>query len=132
MNNKKPDTANYIAALALSAVVLILWQFFFIAPMAEKQRLAAEQSAPATTASPATPGAPPLAAPARTQPREAALASSGARLRFDSAKVDGSIRLTGAQIDDLRLKEYRETLDPKSPEVVFLTPHGTPVATLVH
>ena len=129
MNNKKPDTANYIAALALSAVVLILWQYFFIAPMAEKQRLAAEQSAPATTASPATPGAPPLAAPARTQPREASLVSSGARLRFDSAKVDGSIRLTGAQIDDLRLKQYRETLDPKSPEVVFLTPHGTPVAT---
>jgi YidC/Oxa1 family membrane protein insertase len=138
MNNKRPDTGNYMAALALSAAVLFLWQYFFIAPLAERQRHAAEQAAqttapaaPGTAAVTAagTPATPQTLAPAAIQPRELVLASSGARLKFENSKVDGSIRLTGAQIDDLRLKKYRETLDPTSPEVVFLTPHGTANAT---
>src|SRR5262249_6408288 len=29
----------------------------------------------------------------------------------------------------LRLKKYRETIDPKSPEIVFLSPSGTQLAT---
>ena len=38
MNNKPPDTGNYMIALFLSAVVLIVWQYFFIGPLNERQR----------------------------------------------------------------------------------------------
>lgn len=137
MNNpNRPASGNYMTALILSAAVLLVWHFFFIAPMAERQRLAAEaaraqQTTDGTTAVPGTgtPGAPAVAGPVKIQSREAVLASGGARVAFENDKVDGSIRLTGAQIDNLRLKKYREELDPASDEVVFLTPRGTATAT---
>jgi YidC/Oxa1 family membrane protein insertase len=139
MNGNRPDTRNYLIALLLSAFVLLVWHFLFIAPMAERQKLAAERAAAAQklaegegAAGPAAagvPGMPGSAGPYKAQTREAALASGGARLAFENDKVDGSIRLTGAQIDNLRLKKYRETLDPASDEVIFLTPRGTASAT---
>lgn len=139
MNSNRPDSRNYIVALLLSALVLLFWHFFFIAPMAERQKLAAERAAAAQklaegegAAGPAAtgvPGMPASAGPVQAQTREAALVSGGARIVFENDKVDGSIRLTGAQIDDLRLRKYRETLDPTSDEVIFLTPRGTASAT---
>jgi YidC/Oxa1 family membrane protein insertase len=137
MNNNKPDGGNLIAAMLLCLVVLVGWQYFFVTPELERQRQAAERAAEqqkTTTPLPGAPAAP--GAPATTTtpagqplPREAVLAASGARISFENAKVDGSIRLTGAQIDNLRLKDYRETVDPKSPEIVFLTPSGSIGAT---
>ncbi len=50
---------------------------------------------------------------------------SGARVAIDTPTVDGSLRLKGARFDDLRLKKYRETVDPKSPEIVLLAPQST-------
>ena len=139
MNDNKPEGGNLIAAMVLCLAVLVGWQYFFVSPQLERQRQAAEQAAkqaettPATAAAPgapAVPGAPTTAQPSgQPLPREAVLAASGARLTFENAKVDGSIRLTGAQIDNLRLKDYRETVDPKSPEIVFLTPTGSLGAT---
>ena len=67
-----------------------------------------------------------MAAP---QQAEAILAGDRARVKVDSATIDGSIRLTGARFDDLRFKAYRKDVDPKSPEIVFLTPQGAQLAT---
>jgi len=137
MKDNKPDSTNLIAAMLLCVVVMVAWQFFFVNPQVEKQREAAQRAAEqqkttAPTIAPTTPGAPitpALLPPGQTMPLEDALKTGGARLEFDNPKVDGSIRLTGGQIDNLRLKDYRETTDPKSPEIVFLTPHGTTGAT---
>ena len=57
--------------------------------------------------------------------REAALKVGGARVAIDTPMLDGSIALKGAKLDDLRLKKYRETTDPKSPEIVLLAPKST-------
>ncbi len=38
--------------------------------------------------------------------------------------VSGSLNLKGAQLDDLRLKNYRETVEPGSPTIVLLSPFG--------
>ncbi|MEQ1865535.1 MAG: membrane protein insertase YidC, partial [Micropepsaceae bacterium] len=126
--NKQPESRNLIAAVLLSVLVLAAWQYFVEAPRieAQRQRLAAERAAQTeTTTAPAIPGAPTSAPEIAPPPRDTLIATGGARLKFDNDKIDGSIRLTGAQIDDLRLKQYRETIDPKSPEIVFLTPQGT-------
>ncbi|MDZ4870038.1 MAG: membrane protein insertase YidC [Alphaproteobacteria bacterium] len=137
MKDNKPDSTNLIVAMLLCVVVMVAWQFFFVNPQVEKQREAAQRAAEqqkttAPTIAPTAPGAPvtpALLPPGQTMPLEDALKTGGARLEFDNPKVDGSIRLTGGQIDNLRLKDYRETVDPKSPEIVFLTPHGTTGAT---
>jgi YidC/Oxa1 family membrane protein insertase len=125
MTNNK----NFFLAILLSAAVLLGWQYFIAKPQmqAEKARQAtlAKQEKPASAATaPALPGAAP-AAPAARLSREAALKASGPRIVIDTPMVDGSIQLKGARIDDLRLKRYHESVDPKSPEIVLLAPKST-------
>jgi YidC/Oxa1 family membrane protein insertase len=40
--------------------------------------------------------------------------------------LEGSISLKGGRIDDLSLLKFRETVDPKSPPIVLLSPSGAP------
>ncbi len=120
-NNK-----NLLIAMALSLMVFAGWQYFVATPQmkaeqARQQQLAKQEKA----APPKTPGLPALAAADQHESREAALKAGGPRVAIDAPMVDGSIRLTGASIDDLRLKNYRETIDPKSPEIVLLAPKST-------
>ena len=57
--------------------------------------------------------------------RAEALAQSP-RVRIDNGAVHGSIALKGGRIDDVTLANYRETVDPNSPEIVLLSPPGAP------
>ena len=128
MNNNK----NLILAFALSAAVLFGWQYFVAMPQmkveqAHQAALAKQEKVKPVDAAPA-PGSPNLALPkggAGHMTREAALKAGGARVAIDTPMLDGSIALKGAKLDDLRLKKYRETLDPKSPEIVLLAPKST-------
>src|SRR5262249_37089390 len=56
--------------------------------------------------------------------RAAALADSP-RVPIATGSVQGSIALKGARIDDVALVKFRETVDPKSPPVVLLSPART-------
>ena len=129
---------NFILAAVLSLAVVFFWQMLVISPRIEKERAAAEAQqalekaktaeggaavpagsgavpAPSSGGSAAVPGATDQAAPATTQ-------ETAGRIEFRSEKVDGSINLKGARIDDLNLAEYRETIDPTSPEIKLLSP----------
>ena len=123
MTNNK----NVIFAFLLGAVVLFAWQYFVATPSmkAEQAKQAAlshqEKSKPSASA----PGLPGIAAGDTHMTREAALKAGGKRVVIDTPMVDGSILLKGARLDDLRLKKYRETVDPKSPEIVLLAPKST-------
>src|SRR4029079_2115017 len=128
MNNNK----NVLLAIALAAAVLFLWQYFVATPAmkAEQARQAAltkqEKAKPPQSGPPgAAPALPGIAGTSPHMSREAALKAGGARVAIDTPMVDGSILLKGGKIDDLRLKKYRETVDPKSPEIVVLAPKGT-------
>ena len=57
--------------------------------------------------------------------REGALAASP-RVTIETPRVKGSIALKGGRIDDLSLTRYRETVDPRSPAIVLLSPSGSP------
>lgn len=120
------ENKNFIAAILLSMAIIFGWQYFYAAPLQKK--LTAETQTAETQTAPATggtvPGAATQAAPVS---REEALARSP-RLPFKSDYVEGSINLKGAMIDDLHLLRYRETIDPKSPTITFLSPSGTPGA----
>jgi YidC/Oxa1 family membrane protein insertase len=130
---------NTILAVILSGMVLIGWQYFFVAPQLEKQQAAqkAQQQAqqtqqtqpqggvapqPGAAPTPGQPGVPGRAAPALS--REQAIAAAP-RVKIDTPKMSGSIALKGGRIDDVSLVQYRVTVDPKSPAVTLLSPAGT-------
>jgi YidC/Oxa1 family membrane protein insertase len=120
---------NMFLAIALSALVIFGWQYFVVAPQmkADQARQAAlahqVKPQPQSAAEPAS--VPGMAGSTAHMTRTAALKASGERVAIDSPLLDGSIALKGAKLDDLRLKKYRETLDPKSPEIVLLAPKST-------
>jgi YidC/Oxa1 family membrane protein insertase len=52
--------------------------------------------------------------------------TSAERVRIDADRVEGSINLIGARIDDIELKDYRQTIDEDSPPIQLFAPQGTP------
>jgi YidC/Oxa1 family membrane protein insertase len=118
-NNK-----NFILAIVLSMAIIFGWQYFYAVPIAERAKQEAATSQTTTTTTAQVPGA---AQPAVAVTREQAL-STAPRLKIETPELQGSINLTGAQLDDLHLTQYRETIDPKSPTIVLLSPAGSPNA----
>ena len=123
------ENKNLILAISLSLLVVFGWQYFYAWPQLEKQRFAQQQlqqvqsngaASPVTkpNGQPALPGAAPEVA---IQPLETALAASP-RVAIDTPTLKGSIALKGARIDDISLKAYHETIDPKSPIIELLKP----------
>src|SRR6188768_2276237 len=140
------DQKNTILAIVLSAIVLIAWQYFVGLPQMEKQKQEAQLKAQqqqqqvqtpgqqptqaGTTAKPAQPGAAPTpgqpaGVPGQQLSREAAIKATP-RIAIETPSLRGSISLKGAQIDDLVLPKYHETVDKSSPPVVLLEPQGGP------
>ncbi len=62
--------------------------------------------------------------PGAVETRDQAIAKS-ARVTIDTPALSGSINLTGARLDDLKLKEYHETVDDKSPIITLFSPADT-------
>ncbi|RUY21994.1 YidC/Oxa1 family membrane protein insertase, partial [Mesorhizobium sp. M7A.F.Ca.CA.001.13.2.1] len=136
------NNRNFFITIALSVLILAVWQYFYVLPRSEAQREAArveqqrveeQKKAAGTnpgtdTGTPAAPGAIPNApgtdavTPAG---REQALATT-TRAKIDTPSLEGSINLTGARLDDLKLKHYTETVDKNSPEISLLNPAALP------
>ena len=110
---------NLILATALSFLVILAWFFFFPPP----EPVAPPQPA-AVTASDAPAVAPPAVTDAAGAAPTAEAAPEAPRIAIDTPRIEGSITLLGGRIDDLKLKDYKVTLDPKSDLVRLLTPVG--------
>ncbi len=122
---------NLLLAVALSGLLILGWdmgmRYFY--PDAS---LSGQTAAPATTsaapspaaAAPASIGAA-TAAPAAPVDLAQALAAP-ARVRIDAPRVEGSINLVGARIDDIELKDHRDSVKEDSRPVQLFAPEGTP------
>ncbi len=119
------DNKNFILAIVLSMLIIFGWQYFYAVPVAEKQaaQQPAQQQTTTTTAGGQIPG---TAQPTAIGRDEALIATP--RIKIETPSLSGSINLQGAQIDDLHLTKYRETIDRGSPTITFLSPAGTPGA----
>lgn len=110
---------NLLLATALSFVVILAWFFFFPPP----EPVIDPASEAALTTADGTPVNP--AAETAVATTEAADPVPDApRLTIDTPRLQGSISMRGGRIDDLLLKNYRETLDAASPLVRLLSPVG--------
>jgi YidC/Oxa1 family membrane protein insertase len=134
---------NTILAVVLSLIVVVGWQYFVGYPQMEKQRREAllkqqeqtqQQPSAATPATPGpqvgtppVPGAPAAASPSVGVTREA-LINASAHVAIDTPRLNGSIDLKGARIDNLALEQYRETIERDSPPIVLFSPSGAPDA----
>ena len=120
---------NLILATVLSFLVILGW--FVLFPPPEPAIDTQAPVATQTTESGAPAAVPPIAgvtpapvAPAAQIPTPAEELANGARVAIDTPSLQGSILLNGGRIDDLSLKNYRETLDPTSPNVTLLSRVG--------
>ncbi|MGY6535380.1 MAG: membrane protein insertase YidC [Pararhodobacter sp.] len=108
---------NLLLAFALSLLVIIGWFALFPPPSPEPGRTVAEgELVP-----------PPAAADGATTDATAAeeTAVGVVRVNIDTPRLTGTISLTGGRIDDLQLRDYRETTEPGSDIVHLFNPVGS-------
>lgn len=112
---------NLLLATALSFAVILVWFALFPPPDAvstEMDRAIAEDSltAPASERQSVTAG---------TVGQEPSTPTDEVRrLPIDTARLTGTLSVTGAVLDDLRLKDYFETIEDGSDTVHILRPVG--------
>jgi YidC/Oxa1 family membrane protein insertase len=136
------NNRNFFITIALSILILTLWQVFYMNPRIEQQReiqrvemerLEKEKMAQTPGAAPgavATPTAPGTVTDSSTAAnasltRESALAQSQ-RVLIETPALAGSINLTGARFDDIVLKNFREKVEKTSPPIKLLSPAPLP------
>ncbi len=122
------EQRNLIVAIVFSVAILVLWQFLFLPdppPPQEAQQAQTNQ----TTGDTQVPSAPqqgqPAAAPDRIVRDRSEVLGETPRLEIDTPTITGSIALRGARLDDLTLKNYRETIEDGSDLVTLLSPSAT-------
>jgi YidC/Oxa1 family membrane protein insertase len=137
------NNRNYYIAIVLSVLIVFVWQFFYMGPKMEAQQKAeqiqkvelAKQKATQKPVIIEDNGQIPGRVPGQVVPgtdgqpvmvvtREQALSQAN-RVTIDTPALSGSINLTGARFDDLRLKKYRETVDKQSPIITLFNPGNT-------
>jgi len=136
------ESRNLILAIVLSVGILFAFEFLYRTdappPPPAGQQGTTEMTQgqtgdggapPAPTAqapgSAVSPPAPPGGGlvPSPTNARADTLEATP-RVVINTPRLHGSINLIGGRIDDLTLADYRQTLDPDSPEIVLLSPTG--------
>ena len=117
------ENKNVLLAVILSTAILIGWSFYFENPEEAQRKRAEIQGKTETQTSAQKPEAPQSSKinPAKSISRNEALKESD-RVLIENKNLSGSISLRGALIDDIILKNYRETLDANSKPIVLLSP----------
>jgi len=113
------DTRNVIAAISLSAAVIILYSLFFQPdPTTIKQNLAEQKKIENNTDTPSLDKNENFTKLSRTD-----ALNKNDRIQFENGSVVGSISLKGAAIDDLTFKEYNVELNG-SDQITLLNPRN--------
>ncbi|MBL8663273.1 MAG: membrane protein insertase YidC [Candidatus Odyssella sp.] len=133
------DQKNLILAIVLSVAIILAFQLVIAPPQRPAAPQATTQPAgPATPGTPGTPGAaPPAASPPGTPPatpgtvppaappkaasREDIL-KAAPRVPIEGKRVSGSISLKGGVLDDVTLRDYRESVRKNAANIHILNP----------
>ena len=120
---EEQNNKNLILAMVLSAAVMLVW--FLLFPPPEPPATPVPATDVATSVAPAVEGA---TAPANAGSETSEPIPETLRVKLETPKLVGSISLRGGRIDDLKLKNYRETIDPGAETVRLLAPQGDNLA----
>jgi len=113
------DTKNVIAAISLSAAVIVLYSLFFQPdPTTIKQNLAEQKKIENNTDAPSLEKNENFTKLSRKDALE-----ENDRIQFENSNIVGSISLKGATIDDLTFKEYNLKLNGDE-KVTLLSPRN--------
>ena len=113
------DTKNVIAAISLSAAVIILYSLFFAPAVVDQKDISNNKNITSENSS--------TDAPSLVQDEETIKISrndalkENERVLFENDKIKGSISLIGSSIDDLTFKNYTNTLNGDD-NVILLNP----------
>ena len=113
------DTKNVIAAISLSAAVIILYSLFFAPAVVDQKNISNDKNITSENSS--------TDAPSLVQDEETIKISrndalkENERVLFENDKIKGSISLIGSSIDDLTFKNYTNTLNGDD-NVILLNP----------
>ena len=118
---------NLILATALSLIVILVWFVLFPPPEPVDPVVApVETTATDGTTLGVDADVPSQAVEALIAPQTAEeVIANAPRVPIDSPSLTGSLSLTGGRIDDLSLKNYRDTLESDADLVRLLSPIGT-------
>ena len=123
----KDETRNLILAIALSMLVIIGWYAVFPPADPPPEQPGAEQAGgQGGEATGGQAGAPGAGASQTTATTRADALDRAERVAVETPSLSGSISLEGGRIDDLHLKDYRETIEPGADNVNLLNPTGAP------
>ena len=111
------ETKNIIAAISLSAAVIILYSLFFAPTPQERKQIQSEKNITSENTD-----APSLEQNEQVSKisRKEAIGEEN-RILFENDSIKGSISLKGSSIDDLTFKKYTKTLNGKD-NIVLLNP----------
>ena len=117
------ENRNVIIAVILSTAILIGWSMYFENPDEAQRKRLELQGKTETQNNIQKPETPQTAKanPTKGISRSDALKETD-RVFIENSNLSGSISLRGALIDDIILKNYRETLDKSSKPIVVLSP----------
>ena len=113
------DTKNVIAAISLSAAVIILYSLFWAPPPTDPKLIQTEKDKVTQNDSTEAPSLEQNDETIKIS-REEALKESK-RILFENENIKGSISLTGSKIDDLEFKKFKQVLDGED-NVILLNP----------
>ena len=113
------DTKNIVAAISLSAAVIVLYPLFFAPPPITKENMAEGNKVEQNSDTPSLDQKENVAEISR----EEALNQSE-RINFENESIVGSISLKGGVIDDLTFKQYNVSLDSQE-KVTLLSPRNS-------
>ena len=100
------ETRNIIAAISLSAAVILLYTLFFAPPPVTQESIAEKNKTEQSSDAPSLDQKENITEISREQ-----ALSESERIQFENQSIIGSISLKGAAIDDLTFKEYNVVLN---------------------
>ncbi len=114
------DSKNVLLAVILSTAVIVIWSVMFPPPEIENTTSDDTTIVKKNESKPKAPKIK-IKEPDKKITRQDAIKQSD-RINISNGKIFGTISLNGALIDDVTLKNYKETLNEDSKQVVILNP----------
>ncbi len=117
------DQKRFVLAMVLSGLIMAGYYFLFAKPAAEQARLLAQEEIAANNQQTRQQ----IVTPPKPIDRAQLIATGsngGTRIKIETPVYTGSFSTTGSRFDDLRLKNFNQTIGEDAQTVILFSPQG--------